>query len=135
MFSAYRPEEEEEKRYDGTIQIASEQGEACVFPPDVTELHAARKQNGREHRHAVRAYKLADRPLRGDKRLAPSGEGGSVQRRCSFYKPIKNKHGLAKNCLGSVLVFVRTRSKLSKCGEEILGGIFQGGLDVAPGLC
>ena len=48
---------------------------------------------------------------------------------------LKNKHGLAKNCLGSVLVFVRTRSTLSKCGEEILGGIFQGGLDVAPGLC
>lgn len=80
IFSACRSEgdeSDEEKLYDVTIVIGSDDGE-WVFPPNVTELHTTREYDGQEHRYGVRAYRLADHPRWGDMWFTPSGEGANV---------------------------------------------------------
>mgnify|MGYP001043266246 CR=1 FL=1 len=47
VFSACKPEDEEDKFYDFTIKIASDDGEEWVFSPDVTELHTTRECDGK----------------------------------------------------------------------------------------
>ena len=78
ILSACQSEDDEEKLYDVTIVIGSDDGGEWVFPPDVTELHITREYDGQEHRYFVSSYNLADHPRWGNEWFTPSGEGANV---------------------------------------------------------
>lgn len=61
LFSGCKAEDED-KKYDVTIKIASDDGGEWIFTPDIQEMHTTREYDGQEHRFYVKEYQLADHP-------------------------------------------------------------------------
>ena len=77
LFSGCKAEDED-KKYDVTIKIASDDGGEWIFTPDIQEMHTTREYDGQEHRFYVKEYQLADHPRWGDEWFAPASGGANV---------------------------------------------------------
>lgn len=77
LFSGCKAEDED-KKYDVTIKIASDDGDEWIFTPDVQEMYTTKNYDGQEHRFYVKEYQLADHPRWGDEWFAPVDEGANI---------------------------------------------------------
>lgn len=70
--------DDDDKKYDVSIRIESDDGDYWIFTPDIKELSAEREYDGKEHRFYVAAYQLVGHPRWGNEWFTPSGEGANV---------------------------------------------------------
>ena len=90
LFSGCKAEDED-KKYDVTIKIASDDGGEWIFTPDIQEMHTTREYDGQEHRFYVKEYQLADHPRWGDKWFAPVDEGANIFSADFLYTDLEGK--------------------------------------------
>ncbi len=90
LFSGCKAEDED-KKYDVTIKIASDDGDEWIFTPDVQEMYTTKNYDGQEHRFYVKEYQLADHPRWGDEWFAPASGGANIFQADFLYTDLEGK--------------------------------------------
>lgn len=90
LFSGCKAEDED-KKYDVTIKIASDDGDEWIFTPDIQEMHTTREYDGQEHRFYVKEYQLADHPRWSDEWFAPASGGANIFQADFLYTDLEGK--------------------------------------------